>query len=101
MPLVNSEVMNILKDKRHDYTQLTQDELLKTIAAASSQDAGNYGGQFVGFCAYMELVRQENRKNEKLAEALTLNSIKISRICLYVAVVSTIIAIISIFLSKN
>jgi hypothetical protein len=59
MPLVNPEVVQLLKDKKHDYTSMSQDELLKIVKASSHQDAGNYGGQFVGFCAYMEHVRKE------------------------------------------
>lgn len=99
MPLVSSSVNNILKEKQHDYTKLTRIELLQVVAAASSQDAGNYGGQFVGFCGYMELVRQENLENQKQNEKMTQNSITIAKRSLYVAIVSTVIALISIVIS--
>lgn len=99
MPLRNPEVEKILREKKHDYTKLNIDELSRAIAAASHQDVGNYGGQFVGFCAYMELVRRENNEISEQNKQLALTSIKIAKRSLYTAIASTVIAVLSFAIS--
>lgn len=93
MALINPEIVQMLKTKNHDYTKMNKEELLRVVKSASHQDSGKYGGQFVGFCAYMELVRKENNESFEQNKKLALDSIKIAKYSFFIAIGSMVITL--------
>jgi len=86
MAIVEREVQELLKDKKHEYSQMSEDQLNKIVRAVSYQDAGNYDGKFVGMMASNELIYRSAKRTQWWTMAIAVGSLIVAIVSLGISI---------------